>query len=221
MGAIHPRPKALAGTRLAAAARHVAYGHADAPWTGPVLKACTIKGGELALDFDETLLKGDALAVRRSVHVSTLPLDELARQSPAALEALLRVPGAAVRLSTLNILNTLNTVAGAAVCLHTLNTVHTLKIAPGVLRCCSPRPALESQTARQKDHLYTSPLEVQYGGTTLYDGVWLSASLRTKCLISDAKSWPFKCCAAERSAFGSRDTEGAPTVGTPTSPAAP
>lgn len=29
--------------------------------------------------------------------------------------------------------------------------------------------------------LFHSPLEVQYGGTTLYDGLWLSATLSTKC----------------------------------------
>jgi len=31
------------------------------------------------------------------------------------------------------------------------------------------------------DALYTSPLEVQYGGTNLHDGLWLSATLGTKC----------------------------------------
>ena len=93
MGAIHPRPKAIAGLRLAQAARHVAYGDNEVPWTGPVLTGCSLAGGTLRLEFDATLLKGDALAVRRAVHQSPLPLEQLAHASPAALEALLNLGG--------------------------------------------------------------------------------------------------------------------------------
>ena len=123
MGGIHPRPKAVAGMRLARAARHVAYSDPNVAWTGPVLTGCTIQGGELSMVFDAGLLRSDTLAVRRAVHQNLLPLEELAR-TPAAIEAVLSISG---------------------------------------------------------DHFYTSPLEVQYGGTNLYDGVWLSATLRPKC----------------------------------------
>ena len=42
MGGLHPRSKQIIGRRLALAARAVAYGESDVPFTGPVLKSCKI-----------------------------------------------------------------------------------------------------------------------------------------------------------------------------------
>lgn len=90
MGGLHPRAKQTIGRRLALAAAHVAYGRSDVPFTGPVLRTCTvlnhgnmclpsefdakdcppkssndhgIEQREIMLDFDETLLGEDAVHV--------------------------------------------------------------------------------------------------------------------------------------------------------------
>jgi hypothetical protein len=42
MGGLHPRAKQIIGRRLALGAANVAYKQADVPFTGPVLKNCTI-----------------------------------------------------------------------------------------------------------------------------------------------------------------------------------
>jgi hypothetical protein len=42
MGGLHPRAKQTIGRRLALAAAHVAYNQKDVPFTGPVLKSCTV-----------------------------------------------------------------------------------------------------------------------------------------------------------------------------------
>ena len=132
MGGIHPRPKRAVGSRLAHAARHFIYGDTSTPFTGPVLTACDVKGSSIELTFDPSLLAGDALAVRRSAQLSSLPLATLAESGDTAvLSALL----AAAQL----------TYAG------------------------------------KSDWMYTSPLEVQYGGTNLTNGVWLPAMLAPKC----------------------------------------
>ena len=42
MGGLHPRAKQTIGRRLALAAANVAYGMADVPFTGPVIKTCAV-----------------------------------------------------------------------------------------------------------------------------------------------------------------------------------
>jgi hypothetical protein len=90
MGGLHPRAKQTIGRRLALAAANVAYKQKDVPFTGPVLKTCTVlaegarclpneprdspschKVGryygidqrEIMIDFDEELLGADAVQV--------------------------------------------------------------------------------------------------------------------------------------------------------------
>eukprot|EP00041_Stephanoeca_diplocostata_P024485 m.621907 g.621907 ORF g.621907 m.621907 type:complete len:351 (+) comp22538_c0_seq79:129-1181(+) len=84
MGGLHPRAKQTIGRRLALAARAVAYGETGVPFTGPVLKNCTVgaentqcapgipgschTGGnmnqrQITLNFDETLLGADVVRV--------------------------------------------------------------------------------------------------------------------------------------------------------------
>lgn len=86
MGGLHPRAKQTIGRRLALAAMAVAYGDATVPFTGPVLKTCSVHpenflcvpgtnpaechphgGGirqrQITLRFDEELLGTDAVRV--------------------------------------------------------------------------------------------------------------------------------------------------------------
>lgn len=69
MGGIHPRPKHVVGQRLASAARALVYGDKDMLWTGPVIKGCKVVSEPhspfpvdlwIDIEFDETLLRGDA-----------------------------------------------------------------------------------------------------------------------------------------------------------------
>jgi hypothetical protein len=59
----HVRVKRLQGTRLAKAARALAYMDADEIWTGPVLESCTLKGNSIILSFDQEKLKDDVIQV--------------------------------------------------------------------------------------------------------------------------------------------------------------
>jgi hypothetical protein len=55
--------KKVVGTRLAMAARAVAYKDPTQIWTGPVLQSCTVKGGSIELTFDPEKLLDDAVMV--------------------------------------------------------------------------------------------------------------------------------------------------------------
>lgn len=83
MGGLHPRAKQTIGRRLALAATAVAYGDTSVPYTGPVLKSCTvfpenarcppgrncsrpsgqIRQRQITLQFNEELLGSDAVRV--------------------------------------------------------------------------------------------------------------------------------------------------------------
>ena len=66
MGGIHPRVKKIVGTRLAKAARAIAYGDKTQIWTGPVLEGCKVTGGEITLTFNAEKLLDDAVMVLQS-----------------------------------------------------------------------------------------------------------------------------------------------------------
>jgi hypothetical protein len=63
MGGIHPRVKKIVGTRLAKAARAIAYKDESIVWTGPVLDSCTMDGSQIKLKFRSDLLKQDSIMV--------------------------------------------------------------------------------------------------------------------------------------------------------------
>lgn len=70
MGSLHPRIKSLVGSRLAKAARSIAYGKSDEPFTGPVLESCTVgiptdssTFPNITLRFKRDLLMNDAVMV--------------------------------------------------------------------------------------------------------------------------------------------------------------
>ena len=64
MGGIHPRVKKIVGTRLAKAARALAYGDKDEIWTGPVLDSCVVaQSGQITLSFDQAMMKDDVIQV--------------------------------------------------------------------------------------------------------------------------------------------------------------
>jgi hypothetical protein len=63
MGGLHPRVKRIVGERLAAAARALVYNDKSVAWTGPVLRSCGVKGDEIDLYFDATLLGDDTVMV--------------------------------------------------------------------------------------------------------------------------------------------------------------
>ena len=177
MGGIHPRVKRIIGQRLAKAARHVAYGDATQPYTGPVLVSCEmtpepyypgrepdpkhalpVPGPRLRLTFNTTLLgETDSLTVRQpgwelQIHGPPNP------HTPYPMSIGLRgQPYADLHE------------AG-------LLSVELLEVLSKTWR----------PGAAGKNHnlLYTSPLEVRYGGspTNLSDGgIWLSARLEPLC----------------------------------------
>jgi len=63
MGGIHPRSKKEVGDRLGRAMLNTIYGGAGA-FTGPTLAGCALAGGVLTVSFNETLLRGDTLALQ-------------------------------------------------------------------------------------------------------------------------------------------------------------
>ena len=63
VGGIHPRVKKIVGTRLAKAARALAYGDQDEIWTGPVLESCVVKNNAIELTFDQEKMKDDVIQV--------------------------------------------------------------------------------------------------------------------------------------------------------------
>ena len=76
MGSIHPRVKKIVGTRLAKAARAIAYNDEAVVWTGPVLDSCSISGGQLKLKFRSDLLKGDSIMVLQRSNTGISLVDE-------------------------------------------------------------------------------------------------------------------------------------------------
>jgi len=74
MGGIHPRVKKIVGTRLAKAARKFVYGDDGIIWTGPVLRSCTVQGHAIMLNFDQALMKEDAVMVLPST-TNGIPMD--------------------------------------------------------------------------------------------------------------------------------------------------
>ena len=64
MSGIHPRSKRQVGERLGRAAYAAVYG-GTAAGTGPTLAGCRVSGSSLAVDFNETLLRGDTLVLQR------------------------------------------------------------------------------------------------------------------------------------------------------------
>ena len=63
MGGIHPRSKKPVGDRLGAARVNTVYGGAGA-FTGPTLSSCSTAGATLTINFNASLLRGDALALQ-------------------------------------------------------------------------------------------------------------------------------------------------------------
>lgn len=63
MGGIHPRVKKIVGTRLAKAARAIAYGDKKQIWSGPILESCVVQGGSIQLTFQEDKLLDDTIMV--------------------------------------------------------------------------------------------------------------------------------------------------------------
>ena len=74
-GNIHPRNKLLLGDRIARAAKVIAYGDVATAFTGPVVTGCSVStgdvggglsfsGGSVAIRFNETLMRGEALRVK-------------------------------------------------------------------------------------------------------------------------------------------------------------
>lgn len=62
---IHYKDKQTVGHRVALVARHLAYGQADVPYSGPTLKSAQANGAEVTLTFDHAndglVAKGDTL----------------------------------------------------------------------------------------------------------------------------------------------------------------
>ena len=63
MGGIHPRSKKPVGDRLGRAMLNTVYGGSGA-FTGPTLAGCSLAAGALTVQFNTSLLRGDALALK-------------------------------------------------------------------------------------------------------------------------------------------------------------
>lgn len=87
-GSIHPRVKRLVGTRLAKAARGLAYNDNEVVWTGPVLTGCSTVPGGIKLSFDREKLKTDTIMVLESTANAISLLDS---QGSAWAVSMLRV----------------------------------------------------------------------------------------------------------------------------------
>lgn len=62
-GPVHPRPKIYVGQRLARGAAKFIYDH-DIPWTGPVIASCQLNGGEIVVNFNQSLLQNEEVFVK-------------------------------------------------------------------------------------------------------------------------------------------------------------
>lgn len=186
-----PRAKRVVGQRLAAAARALVYKDTQTPWTGPVFTGCKLTpdpnpsakpdpkhnlcdglacGPRLQLTFDASTLgiARDSLAVRQ-------PGWELAIHGPPN-------PHQPYPESIGARGQPFHDLAEAGLLTVELLTVLTKAWRPGA-------------PGGSHHLLYTSPLEVRYGGsrTNLSDGgVWLSARLMPVCFMKPGKLDP-KC----------------------------
>jgi hypothetical protein len=76
MGAVHPRTKKHVGERLAQSAWSLHYNHSEIAWIGPIVSACGLEQShgasgtatELRVEFNQTLLAHDEIAVRNYSH---------------------------------------------------------------------------------------------------------------------------------------------------------
>ena len=96
MGGIHPRVKKIVGTRLAKAARAMAYNDTDVVWTGPVLDSCTLVNNQIRLRFQSDLLKSDSIMVLPQTNRGIGLLDSTLQQvnwDPTMLALLQRLGG--------------------------------------------------------------------------------------------------------------------------------
>eukprot|EP01051_Picozoa_sp_SAG22_P008349 SAG22_NODE_631_length_8376_cov_43.396037_6_plen_525_part_00 len=176
MGGIHPRAKRVVGQRLAKAARNIAYGDTTQAYTGPVLVGCEmapdpypgrepdpkhslpVEGPRLRLTFNSSLLgEADSLTVRQ-------PGWELQIHGPPN-------PHTPYPMS-------LGLRGQPYADLHAagLLTEELLKVLTQTWR--------PGASGNNHNLLYTSPLEVRYGGSAsnLSDGgLWLSARLEPLC----------------------------------------
>jgi hypothetical protein len=176
MGGIHPRAKKVVGQRLGKAARALVYGDVDTAWTGPVLIGCSLEpappdepvdpkhqlpiaGPRIRFVFNSTLLGSqDAVSVRVPGWELSLPHGPPDSYTPYPMSLGARGQPFA-------------DLAAAGLLSQQLLEVLTSTWRPG-----APGGA--------HNLLYTSPLEVRYGGslTNLSDGgVWLSLRLENQC----------------------------------------
>jgi len=63
MGGIHPRDKKPVGDRLGLAAFNTVYG-GTGPATGPTISGCEVQGGQLVVQFNQTILRGDTVLIQ-------------------------------------------------------------------------------------------------------------------------------------------------------------
>mmetsp|Transcript_21094 Transcript_21094/g.32442 ORF Transcript_21094/g.32442 Transcript_21094/m.32442 type:complete len:669 (-) Transcript_21094:939-2945(-) len=71
-GAIHPRNKKHVGDRLGTAAYNTVYGGKSA-YTGPTLESCAVSDGELVIEFNSDLMRGDSLSIGKFPPLYQLP----------------------------------------------------------------------------------------------------------------------------------------------------
>ncbi|KAK8810493.1 hypothetical protein WA158_007068 [Blastocystis sp. Blastoise] len=64
-GVIHPRDKESVGQRLALSALHEVY-HYNNTYTGPILNGCSINNNTLTIEFDNSLLNGEFIAIKQT-----------------------------------------------------------------------------------------------------------------------------------------------------------
>jgi hypothetical protein len=199
MGGIHPRAKRIIGQRIAKAARFWVYGDSTSAWTGPVLTGCMLEpappdtpvdpkhnlpiaGPRLRLVFNTTLLgASDAVSVRAPGWELSLPHGPPDSYTPYPMS--LGARG-----------QPYGDLAAAG-----LLTEQLLHVLGGTWRPGAPGKA--------HNLLYTSPLEVRYGGSTtnLSDGgVWLSARLVNQCYDHTSGSGPHAMACGWNKTSGAR-----------------
>lgn len=181
MGGIHPRAKRIVARRLGQAARAVVYADKRSKANGPVLVSCSLRpadpsepvdpkhalpisGPRLVLTFNVSMLgEEDAVAVRVGGWELALPHGPPDSMTPYPMSLGARGQPFADLI--------------AAGLLSNRSGMELLQILTQTWRPGAPGNA--------HNLLYTSPLEVRYGGdrSNLSDtnGVWLSARLFNKC----------------------------------------